>query len=162
MIGALGKVIERVGCAVVLVHHTGWTRKGYPRGSSAWLDLTDIMIRLHWKDDVLIASNPANRLMKSWKAKGYESVPVGHQRVIVPRDGEVPVDKPRVVSSDRDDAVLKAIMELETPIDGASPSRIADHLNIKVNIVNKALGRLKAANKVQAEGGQYKSMVIPF
>ncbi len=147
--------IERVGCAVVLVAHTGYGNKDRPRGSSAWLDLTDISIRLHWRKGLMVAENATNRYMKRWGARAYESVDVGRQRVIISTDKEVPKAAVHASAEDRDDEVARAIWDMNERGINPKPAAIAEVMNMKVNIVNKSLGRLRKDERVVSDGGAY-------
>ena len=155
VVSSLRWFIERVGCAVILVAHTVYSNKDRPRGSSAWLDLTDIMIRLHWKGEMMVAENTANRLAPRWKPRGYKSVGVGRQRVIVSTDKEVPKVAVRASSKVSLNEVARAIWNMNERGISPKPAAIAEAMNMNVNIVNKALGRLRKEERVESDGGAY-------
>lgn len=147
--------IERVGCAVILVAHTGYSNKDRPRGSSGWQDFTDISIRLHWRKDILVASNATNRYMRPFGDRAYESVDVGRQRVIISTEKEVPKVAVRASSKVSDDELASVIWEMNERGIKPKPAALAEVMGVSVNIVNKALGRLKKEGKVESEGGAY-------
>ena len=103
----------------------------------------------------MVAQNTANRLAPRWKPRGYKSVDVGRrQRVIVPQEGPVPVEAPRVSAEDRDEDIYQAIVIANQNGVKSYPSELAIALQLTDNVVKKALTRLRKAGRVVSDKGQ--------
>ena len=153
------RIIEEVGCSVVVNHHTGKPQSGADnkrvrsRGSQAWQDLTDIEISLRPSNGLLIAENTANRFSAKWGQKVYEFIPVPKlgERVCVPTDKEAPkvTNLATERKIEREEDIIAFIKENANWTGMVSFAEIRDGLDMKEHTLTRSLKSMVASAKIE-------------
>jgi DNA-binding NarL/FixJ family response regulator len=151
-IRACDDIKHTLGCAVILVHHTG-KDKHSERGSSALRGAADVMIKISDEGDILIVEMD--------KVKDDETLPLRYFKLLpIDLDQDqgssvvfIPAEKYLQTSSDRLSPNQQKIMRLLADVftDGATAKEISEETRIAHSSVKRDLGHMKTFGFVSQE-----------
>jgi len=155
-IQACNKLMKRLDCAVLLVHHTN---KGgiVERGSGALRGASDAMIRLHKEDDTILLECAKTKDAEPFETKAYKLVSVKYDTEFGEMASAVLVPSERVAITDMTPLshIQKKILEVLAMVvndGGLDRAEIRNETNIPNGTLGRALNTLLAREFVEQDG----------
>lgn len=149
------RIINDVGSAVILIHHTNGGGI-VERGSKSLRGNTDSMLRVNPADDLLILESTKTKDKALPEPRRLALLPVavagiGESLVVVP--AEKMIQSPDLFTSTQ--RRLLDVLELETSRDGISIRDLEQLTGLSLGAVNRALSNLKKKGLLHKPGGSY-------